>query len=198
MNSPLLIPYARGSFLVIVNCFWRAAAHPPFIRMARKKFWMFIRPYLQSNGFRPMEQRTRHICLTYFQALARLREQLGLRGSVHFLAELTDSFLPDEVIADFYRIADALFFPSREEGFGIPLIEAAFSHLPAFCADIPPLNELGLGDAAFFSPEATPAHIANIIAEYFQSSAPSRLSMRVRAMFRWETIYHQHLAPLFN
>ncbi len=134
----------------------------------------------------------------YFEALSSLRAQLGLQHSAHFLTELTDSFLPDEVIADFYRVADALLFPSREEGFGIPLIEAAFSHLPAFCADIPPLRELGLNDAAFFSPDDDPAKISGMIAEYFQSSPAARLSMRARASFRWEAIYRQHIAPLLK
>ena len=136
--------------------------------------------------------------LKYFEMLLTLRSQLGLLGSVHFLAKLVDSYLLDEVIADFYRIADALFFPSREEGFGIPVIEAAFSHLPAFCADIPPLRELGLDDATFFSPDGDPAKIAELIAEYFQSSAAARLSMRVRSSFCWEAIYRQHIAPLLE
>ena len=83
--------------------------------------------------------------LKYFERLSTLRSQLSFQGSVHFLAELVDSYLPDEVVADCYRIADALFFPSREEGFGIPLIEAAFSHLPAFCADIPSVPRVGIG-----------------------------------------------------
>ena len=106
--------------------------------------------------------------------------------------------MPDEVIADFYRVADGLFFPSREEGFGIPLIEAAFSHLPAFCADIIPLRELGLADATFFSPDENPVKIAKMISEYFQASATARLSMRVRSSFRWEVIYHQHIAPMLE
>lgn len=134
--------------------------------------------------------------LRYFESLISLRQKLGLESSVHFLAELKDSFLPDEVIADFYRVSDALFFPSREEGFGIPLIEAAFSHLPAFCADIPPLRELGWSDATFFSPDEDPAKIAGMIAGYFDSSSTARLAMRARASFRWEAIYRQHIAPL--
>ncbi len=134
----------------------------------------------------------------YFEALSNLRAQLGLQGSVHFLAELVNSFLTDEVIADFYRIADALFFPSREEGFGIPLIEAAFSHLPAFCADIPPLRELGINDAVFFSPDENPAKIANMLSEYFRSSSTARLSMRARSSFRWEAIYRQYIAPILD
>jgi glycosyltransferase involved in cell wall biosynthesis len=134
--------------------------------------------------------------IKYFETLKQLRSQLGLQDSVHFLAELVNSFMPDEVIADFYRIADALFFPSREEGFGIPLIEAAFSHLPAFCADIPPLRELGLRDAAFFSPDEDPVKVAAMLAEFFQSALPTRLAMRVRLSFRWEAIYRQHIAPI--
>ncbi len=136
--------------------------------------------------------------LKYFEMLKDLRAQLGLQASAHFLAELEAGFLPDEVIADFYRVADALFFPSREEGFGIPLIEAAFSHLPAFCADIFPLRALGLNDATFFSPDEDPAKVAELIAEYFRSSATARLSMRARASFRWEAIHRQHIAPLLG
>ncbi|MEP6894427.1 MAG: glycosyltransferase, partial [Chloroflexota bacterium] len=136
--------------------------------------------------------------ITYFETLKDLRKQLGLHDSVHFLAELVESFLPDEVIADFYRISDALFFPSREEGFGIPLIEAAFSHLPAFCADIAPLRALGLDDAIFFSPEADPGQVASLLANYFHSSLTTRLSMRARLSFRWEAIYRQHIAPLLE
>ena len=132
----------------------------------------------------------------YFDELKILRAQLGLQGSVFFLAEFSDSFLPDEVIADFFRIADALIFPSREEGFGIPLIEAAFSHLPVFCADIPPLRELGMDDAYYFSPDEDPATLANAITNYFESSPPARLAMRARAVFRWEAIYQRKIAPL--
>jgi glycosyltransferase involved in cell wall biosynthesis len=134
----------------------------------------------------------------YFKLLSDLRERLELQSSVHYLAELVDSFLPDEVIADFYRIADALIFPSREEGFGIPLIEAAFSHLPAFCADILSLRELGLNDATFFPPDEDPAKIASLIADYFRSSATARLSIRARSSFRWEAIYRQHIVPLLK
>jgi hypothetical protein len=61
---------------------------------------------------------------------------------------------------------------------------------------IHPLRELGLNDATFFSPDEDPAKIAGLIADYFQSSAPARLSMRARSSFHWEAIYRQHIAPL--
>lgn len=134
--------------------------------------------------------------IKYFEMLKNLRKELGLENSAHFLAELVDGFLPDEMIADFFRMADALLFPSREEGFGIPLIEAAFSHLPAFCADIPPLRELGLEDVTYFSPDEKPSHVADLIANYFKTSQTAKLSMRARLNFRWEAIYRQHIVPI--
>ena len=134
----------------------------------------------------------------YFNMLTDLRKQLNLEGSAHFLASLSEAFLPDAVIADFYRIADAIFFPSREEGFGIPLIEAAFSHLPAFCADIPPLRELGLADATFFSSDEDPKKVAQLLAEYFQSAQPARLAMRARLSYRWDAIYRRDISPLLH
>jgi len=134
--------------------------------------------------------------IQYFERLKDLCRQLALKDSAHFLAELHNGFLPHEVIADFFRVADALFFPSREEGFGIPLIEAAFSHLPAFCADIPPLRKLGRDDVVFFSPDAEPKEVAALITEYFQSAMPARLALRARASFRWEAIYRRQIAPL--
>ncbi|GAB1469621.1 glycosyltransferase family 4 protein [Chloroflexota bacterium] len=136
--------------------------------------------------------------IKYFEMLTSLRHELKLEGSAHFLAELHDDFLPDEVIADFYRIADALFFSSREEGFGIPLIEAAFSHLPAFCADIPPLRKLGQQDAKFFSPDEDPVRVADMIANYFKTGMSARLAMRARASFRWDAIYRERIAPLLK
>lgn len=134
----------------------------------------------------------------YFARLKALRAELSLSGAAHFLAELHDGFLPDEVIADFYRLADALFMPSREEGFGIPVIEAAFSRLPVFCTDIAPLQALGQGDATYFSPDADPADVAQIIVARLANDATYRFAARVRQAFTWEQIYTQYLEPLLK
>jgi glycosyltransferase involved in cell wall biosynthesis len=134
----------------------------------------------------------------YFAQLKQVRAEAGLTGAVHFLAELTEAYLPDAVIADFFRLADALLFPSREEGFGLPMLEAALSHLPIFCADSPgaPLRELGGAEATYFSPEADPASVANLIATQLTASPTFRFAARARRVFTWEHVYTQHIAPL--
>jgi mannosylglucosylglycerate synthase len=134
----------------------------------------------------------------YRYALTSLRDTLGLQGAVHFLAEVSDEFLPDAVIADFYRIADALFLPSREEGFGIPVIEAAFSKLPVFCADIPVLRELADGDVTYFDPHAHPDEVAKQIKHRLESEATSRWGRRAKLAFTWDQIYSVHIAALLE
>ncbi len=52
----------------------------------------------------------------------------------------------DAELADLYRSARALIFPSIAEGFGLALIEAAHHGLPIIASDIPVFREIG-GDA---------------------------------------------------
>ncbi len=132
----------------------------------------------------------------YFERLTALRKELGLDKVVCFLAELTSEYIPDEVIYDFYHLADALFMPSREEGFGIPILEAGLAGLPIFCSDIPPLQSLGSSNVTYFSPDADPDELASIIADCLSSSTMFRMRTEVRRGFTWERIYAQHIAPL--
>uniref|UniRef100_UPI00145DCBDA glycosyltransferase n=1 Tax=Candidatus Roseilinea sp. NK_OTU-006 TaxID=2704250 RepID=UPI00145DCBDA len=134
----------------------------------------------------------------YFEALKAIRTELELEDAAYFLAEMSDHFLPDEVIADFYRLADALFFPSREEGFGLPMLEAAMSHMPIFCSDIAPLRALGNDDAYYFSPDADPRALAAAITERLLDDATFRNASRVRSRFTWEQVCARHIVPLLQ
>jgi len=136
--------------------------------------------------------------LQYFEKLKAIRENLGLAESVHFLAELTDEFIPDEVISDFYKLADALLFPSLEEGFGIPILEAGFAGIPVFCSDIAPLKKLGGEFVSYFSPQEDPNTVAKTIAAYFETSKVFGLRVSVREQFTWKSIYATKIAPLFR
>jgi glycosyltransferase involved in cell wall biosynthesis len=134
----------------------------------------------------------------YFAKLLALRAELGLQAAAHFLAELTAEFLSDDVISDFYRLADLLLLTSLEEGFGIPILEAGFSGVPVFCSDIPPLRELAASHAVYFPVDAAPATIAAEMSKYLASSAAFGLRARVRAEYTWERIYRKHISPLLD
>lgn len=135
---------------------------------------------------------------SYKRKLLTLRDDLHLQGVVHFLAEISNSFIPDSVITDFYHFADLLLFPSYEEGFGIPLIEAACSSLPVFCSDIPVLRELGKEDVSYFSLHDEPSAIAALIDQRLKQEATLRWARRVKKNYTWDSIYMNILEPLLN
>jgi mannosylglucosylglycerate synthase len=134
----------------------------------------------------------------YRKKLLALRDELHLQGAAHFLADITSEFMPDAVIADFYRLADALLFPSREEGFGIPIIEAAFSSIPVFCANIPVLRELGGADVSYFGPNTEPRSIAKQISDRLHREATSRWARRAKHGYAWDSIYASYIGPLIQ
>ncbi len=57
---------------------------------------------------------------------------------IHRIGHATDEDLPG-----IYRAAELLVFPSLDEGFGIPPLEAMASGLPVVARDIPSLREIG-------------------------------------------------------
>ncbi|MEO8355587.1 MAG: glycosyltransferase family 4 protein [Chloroflexota bacterium] len=136
--------------------------------------------------------------LEYFKKLQDLRDSLSLKSAVSFLAELTSDYLPDEVISDFYKLADLLLLPSREEGFGIPVLEAGLAGLPSFCADIPPLRDLGAGFVNYFSLDESPESIAAMIVEHLSTSPLFGFRAQVRSQYVWRQIYRQQIQLLIG
>ena len=134
----------------------------------------------------------------YKKKLLQLRDALNLQGSAHFLAEVLPSFAPDAVISDFYRLSDALLFPSQEEGFGIPVIEAAFSGMPVFCSNIPVLRELGGEDVTYFETDDAPEAIAEQITSRLQNEVTSRWARRAKRGYAWDLIYAQQIEPFLQ
>jgi glycosyltransferase involved in cell wall biosynthesis len=113
---------------------------------------------------------------------ARIEAQVaaaGLQASVRLLSGLTD----DEVRCA-YRGAAMLVFPSRYEGFGIPLLEAMASDIPVVASDIPVFREI-LGDAGvYFDPDSADSMastISTIMASPgIQTQLVTRGAMRVK------------------
>ena len=95
-------------------------------------------------------------------------------------------------------LADALFLPSYEEGFGIPVLEAGLAGLPIFCSDIPPLRSLGGTRVMYFSPDADPRELANRIASHLSLNPTFLMKTEVRRRYLWEQIYIREIEPLLN
>ena len=140
--------------------------------------------------------------VAYLQRLRALRDELGIAGRVHFLYEHGDDDRPlhvtDAMMSDFYQLADLLLFPSRYEGFGIPVLEAGLARLPVFAADIPPVRESAGDTACRFDLNEGPSEVATAIATALKHNDQYRLRRTVIKEYTWQGKVFKELIPLIE
>ena len=89
-------------------------------------------------------------------------EQLDVRGCI------TPGYLGDDVLPAVVAGAAALVLPSRDEGFGLPVVEALSAGTPVVASDLPVLREVGgsvTTYAAAGDPEALAAALQQVLAD---------------------------------
>lgn len=140
----------------------------------------------------------------YVRELLALREELKVEKEVVFLMEswLDETGRPrtlsDRTISELYRYADALFFPSSQEGFGIPLLEAALLHLPIFCSDLEPFRQIAADLPHYFRADETPHEVARLIVEQLSQNRYHRLRRMVIENNIWDSIFEKQIEPLIG
>jgi glycosyltransferase involved in cell wall biosynthesis len=117
----------------------------------------------------------------YLASLHSLADELAIAGDVVFVGGV-----PLEETVDFYRAADAFVYPSLNETFGLPILEAMACGCPVVTSDTSAMPETA-GGAAVLSDPKDPASVARAMIEATQ---PGRdhlrdLGLRRAAQFTW-------------
>jgi len=102
---------------------------------------------------------------------------------------------PDAVLTDLYRRAIALVFPSKYEGFGLPLLEAMRTGCPVVCSPVASLPEIA-GDAALLTPQDSPSYLqamTRLVEDDALRDDLVRKGRRRAKMFSWERCARQTL-----
>ncbi len=140
--------------------------------------------------------------IAYLNALRERRAQRGLEHHVHFLYEYGEGDTPlhvtDAMMSDLYQLADILLFPSKREGFGIPVLEAGLTRLLIFASDIPPVRESAGPWAIRFALDAPPHLVARQITEHVNASPIYRMRKRVLTNYTWDSIMERRVLPLIQ
>jgi glycosyltransferase involved in cell wall biosynthesis len=84
--------------------------------------------------------------------LAQRAAELGLQQDVRFPGWVTAAELEG-----LYAVAACFVFPSRHEGFGLPVLEAMARGVPVACSDRSSLPEVAGDAAVLFDPDSVPA-----------------------------------------
>jgi len=99
----------------------------------------------------------------------------------------------DDTLRDLYLLSDCLLFPSKQEGFGLPVIEAALHRMPVWCNNVP----------AFWAMEGEGAYLLDDLVKlpdavaWLESQATFRQQRKCRRLFDPAGIYHKYYNPLF-
>ncbi len=143
----------------------------------------------------------------YENKLKEMVEALMLKDTVIFCNEwialkrqFSDNKIVKWSVADVYNIADLVFIPSKEEGFGLPVIEAGAARKPIFCSRIPPFQELVREDIEgfMFDLNNPPADIALRIYTMMLESTVDNNFDQVVEKYDWKSIVVNKIIPLLS
>lgn len=134
--------------------------------------------------------------VTYKKELDAYAHALELDDSVFFLGE--DGPLTDEDVRCLYTVSDALIFPSKAEGFGLPIVEAALHGMPVFCSDIPAHRELSRCVAGFFALDDHNSSIVNLITQHPGVTERYERRLTVAGVLDWSRVCTHYLEPLLQ
>jgi glycosyltransferase involved in cell wall biosynthesis len=133
---------------------------------------------------------------SYYKGLLQLRRELAVEAEFIFLHELFA--VANNDLIGLYRIGDVLFYPSKQEGFGLPVLEGALHGMPMFCADIEPMRSLAQRNVTLFDPATVPAVLAEKIAAHVADSVAIQSRKAMLRDYSWDALYPGRIEPLLT
>ncbi len=140
--------------------------------------------------------------IAYYKLLKNMAGDLNIENKVIFLSEqkINGGKLKVDncLLRDLYLFSDLLLFPSKAEGFGIPILEAGLCRLPAACSKIAPLTEIGGKDVLYLDLNDSAKTMAEAVIKYLGRSPELRLYKKVMRNYTWESIFSNRIIPLIG
>jgi glycosyltransferase involved in cell wall biosynthesis len=151
-----------------------------------------------TGAYDPHEEKA----VSYQRRLKYWVKELEMQDYVAILAEYRFSdgkkLVPGRnFIRDLYLMADLLLMTSKDEGFGLPLLEAGLIKLPIACTEIPPFLELG-EDVCFFQLEDPPLIIAGRIIEYLARTSTHKMFRSVMRKYVLDVVCRNEIMPFLR
>ncbi len=132
----------------------------------------------------------------YWSMLNGMRRRLKVQKEIIFLGERFDRPVTDDDLRGMFRLADVLLFPSKREGFGLPVLEGGLARLLLVMNDIPVFRELIGGDAVLIRKNKSADDVAAQVIRRLSRRTEIAYRKHVMANYAWEEVFKHHLLPL--
>ena len=134
----------------------------------------------------------------YLGELKKLIQECNLEENVLFLHDIIQEYNKEAKIRfleikNLYSLSDLLLLTSSQEGFGIPLLEAAASRIPVACSRIEPLTEIDIKRTLMFDLDDDLDMIANRISDFLEKESRYKQFKKLVGTYSWEAIYQNYL-----
>lgn len=157
----------------------------------RKRTDVLVRSYIALSSKQPLSH---DLVLVWGNPPISLLEEVKnsrVTNRIHFLKNISD-----EDLALLYNGADAMFFPSSYEGFGLPLLEAMACGTPVVTCRNSSLDEIA-GDAAIYLEEPIPNSLFNVMSQFEQHelglNSMIEKGLKRAALFNWKDASHSYV-----
>ena len=122
-------------------------------------------------------------------------EEIKMIDTLHLNNRVIHHFATDIELMNLYHYAEAFVYPSKMEGFGIPILEAFRLKCPAVVSDIKCFNEVGGDSVKYFDPDKSES-ISTVIKTVLESSV-ERQNLICKGLerlkqFSWEKSIEKH------
>ena len=114
-------------------------------------------------------------------------EQVDVRAAV------TPGYLGEDDLRPVVAGASALVLPSRDEGFGLPVLEALAAGTPVVASDLPVLREVG-GDVTAYAPVGDAEAFADVLQRVLDAPGDPSARRAHAAPFTWARSAEAHRA----
>ncbi|MFA6532402.1 MAG: glycosyltransferase family 4 protein [Patescibacteria group bacterium] len=135
----------------------------------------------------------------YLEMLNKKIDQYNLKNNVIFLNESIKRSLHKSEIHDFYSLCDIIFYFSKSENFGLPLLEATLTKTPIFLSDLLVFREVGGENFSYIDYENTPPDdVAKKIVDFLENNKLISMNRVVKENYDLTNLIKKNLIPLIE
>jgi mannosylglucosylglycerate synthase len=135
----------------------------------------------------------------YLEMLINKIEKYNLKNNVLFLNEYIKRSLHKSEIHDFYSLCDIIFYFSKSENFGLPLLEATLTKTPIFLSDLLVFREVGGTNFNYVDcDKALPEEVAKNIVEFLENNKLISMNRVVKENYSLSNIIKKTLVPIIE
>ena len=137
--------------------------------------------------------------IEYYDSLKKKVVDLGLHNNVTFFNDFLNRALVRTEVHDLYQISDLVFFFSKSENFGLPLLEASLTKTPIFVSDLKVFREVGGDFVQYIDYRTTsPEKTASFVLDFLKNSRRVNMNYRSRSIYDLKTILKEKFIPLIE